>query len=308
MAAAPYHHAAAAGPEARADWIGTVDGVRLRAVAWPREGARGTVLILQGRTEYLEKYGLVAGALGARGFAAAGVDWRGQGLSHRSARDRRSGHVHDFDEFQRDVDALLAHCAALALPRPWHMLAHSMGGLVGLRALHRRTEVARAAFSAPMWGLQLPAHRRAAAWALAGLARASGLGDRAAPGSGHLADPAAAPFEGNLLTGDPEAFARMKRQIAAHPELALGGPSLAWIGAAFREMHVLAREPAPDAACLVLLGTREAVVSADAIHVRVASWPGARLEVIEGARHEVLMERPALREPALDAIAAHLGG
>ena len=281
--------------------------MRLRAVTWPRaEASRGTVLLFQGRTEYVEKYSDAARELGARGFATAAIDWRGQGLSPRPERDPRVGHVSDFKAFQHDVDALLEHCAATGLPRPWTLLAHSMGGLIGLETLRARMDLRRAAFSAPMWGLPLPPHRRLLGWGASAGAAMLGLGEVAAPASGKVADPAAAPFEDNLLTTDPAMFAWMKRQISVHPELSLGAPSLGWVWAAFREMHRLAREAAPDVPCLTFLGSEEAIVSADAIHVRMGSWAQGRLEIVEGARHEVLMEGPAVRARLYDAIAAHL--
>lgn len=305
---APYHAEVAEGPPARAAWLRTRDGARIRAAHWGCEGARGSVVMLPGRTEYVEKYGLPAGALVRAGFAAAAIDWRGQGLSERPRGNPAIGHVRDFADFQADLDALLAHLTAIALPRPWHLLAHSMGGLIGLRALERDLGFARAAFSAPMWGLPLPPRLRLTGWALSALGSLAGLGEWAVPRPGRIADPADAPFEGNLLTTDPDVFARLQAQVRAHPDLALGGPSLGWLWAALREMHRLARIPAPDVACLTFLGTDEGIVDPDAIHVRMASWPGGRLEVVEGARHEVLMERPELREPVMEAITAHLGG
>ncbi|WP_299840883.1 alpha/beta fold hydrolase [uncultured Jannaschia sp.] len=307
LPAAPYHAEVAAGPPgARPVWVDAADGVRLRAVTWP-EGPRGTVMLFQGRTEYVEKYSYAARELRVRGYATAAIDWRGQGLSPRSSRDPRLGHVRNFGEFQDDVDALLTHCATLDIPRPWHLLAHSMGGLIGLRALHRRSEFTRAVFSAPMWGLPLAPHRRLVGWVASSLASGLGFGERLAPGAAKVADPAAAPFEGNLLTTDSEMFAWMKRQITVHPELALGGPSFGWIWAALREMHRLAREPAPDTPCLTFLGTDEDIVSPDAIHVRMGSWSNGTLEMVEGARHEVLMEGPETRRRLYDRIAAHLG-
>ena len=310
MEPAPYHRAVAGGPPGgRPVWVAAADGMRLRAITWPREdGARGTILLLQGRTEYLEKYSDAARELGRRGFAIAAIDWRGQGLSTRPARQSTAGHVNDFRDFQTDMDALLELCAREDMPRPWLMLAHSMGGLIGLETLHRRRGIGRAAFSAPMWGLPLAPHRRALGWGVSAIASAVGLGERAAPGPGRAGDPVNAPFETNLLTSDPEMYAWMKRQIAAHPELSLGGPSLGWVWAALREMHRLAREAAPDVPCATWLGSEEDVVSVDAIHVRIGSWPGARLEIVEGARHEVLMEGPAIRGRVYDGIAAHLGG
>jgi lysophospholipase len=307
---APYHAEVSSGPpRQRAVWLTASDGARLRAVDWPGPGdARGTVLIFQGRTEYIEKYSDAAAALATRGYASAAVDWRGQGLSDRTGHRADIGHVGDFGDFQRDVDALLSHCHDLDLPRPWHLLAHSMGGPIGLRALMRRgPDFSRAVFSAPMWGLPLPVHRRALAWTASALAAATGLGRRSVPGSGKVGDPVGAPFEGNLLTTDREMFAWMQRQIAAHPELSLGTPSLAWLWAALREMLILSREAAPDVPALTLLGSEEAIVDADTIHVRMASWPNGRVEMVEGARHEVLMEGAATRNRLYDTIAAHLG-
>lgn len=304
---ATYHADVASGPpEGRAHWITAADGVRIRVAVWP-EGAKGTLLIVPGRTEYIEKYSEVARQMSLRGFASAAIDVRGQGLSPRPAHDRRIGHVDTFAQFQSDFDAMVDLATALDLPRPWHVLGHSMGGLIALRAAMRRPNLlGRAVFSAPMWGLQLPFHRRALGWAASALASGLGLGERAAPNSGKVADPVAAPFEGNLLTRDAARFAWMKRQIATYPDLALGGPSLGWVWAAFREMHACARLAAPDLPALTFLGTEEAIVSADAIHVRMASWPKGTLEIIEGARHEVLMESPDVTDPIFDRIAAHL--
>ena len=50
--------------------------------------------------------------------------------------------------------------------------------------------------------------------------------DRYAPGTGPGSYVLTAPFAGNSLTTDPEMWDYMKRQAKAHPELALGGPSL----------------------------------------------------------------------------------
>ena len=52
--AAPFYADVADGPPGgRAVWLHAADGVRLRAGLWPLQGARGTVLLLPGRTEYV---------------------------------------------------------------------------------------------------------------------------------------------------------------------------------------------------------------------------------------------------------------
>lgn len=307
MDAAPFHRDAAGGPPARAVWVAASDGARLRLAAWPRDGARGTVVMFPGRTEFVEKYARPAEDLAARGFAAAAIDWRGQGLTERGGRDRMVGHVDDFADYQRDADAMLAALGTLGLPRPWHLLAHSMGGLIGLRALLRGLPFERAVFSAPMWGLPLVPHKRVVATLLSRLATRLGRGGGAVPASGKVADPAGAPFEGNLLTRDREAFEWMRAILVAHPDLALGTPSMSWLNAALDEMAAVRALASPSTPALILVGTDEGIVDRAAIDDRLARWPGARLEPVEGARHEVLMEDRAVREALHDVIARHLG-
>ena len=268
----------------------------MRAAHWPG-GERGTVLLFPGRTEYIEKYGEVAARLVAHGLHVATIDWRGQGLSERTHRDESVGHVDEFAEYQRDVAALLAFAADL--PRPLHLLAHSMGGAIGLRALHEGLPVKAAVFSAPMWGLTMKPHLRPAAWVLSSLSRHLSFDGNYAPGTGpaHLVETAA--FELNALTGDRAQWERMQRQYAAHPELALGGPSLAWLNEALKEMKALRAIPAPDVPAMAGVGTREAIVAPYAIHDRMRGWGETR--VYEGGQHELMMEVPETRGAFLGA-------
>jgi lysophospholipase len=303
---APYFVDVADGPPGgAAHWVTAPDGLKLRVGHWPRHEARGTVLIFPGRTEYIEKYGRDARGLAERGYAAAAIDWRGQGISARMQPDRLLGHVDSFADYQADADALMRYAEAMDLPRPYLLLAHSMGGCIGLRALMRGYDTPRAVFSAPMWGIRMPLLKRPVAWGLSALSRPLRLSHRLAPGQSSApyvlgADPA-----DNTLTSDPGMLAWMRHQLERHPDLALGGPSLHWLHEALREMRALARLPAPQVPALTFLGSEEAVVDPARIIGRMGAWPEGRLVTLEGAQHEVLMETPAIRTRVLDAIAAH---
>ncbi|WP_112873676.1 alpha/beta fold hydrolase [Paracoccus endophyticus] len=295
---APFHLLPGDPAPPAAWWLRTEDGIRLRAGLWQPVGpARGTVLLFQGRTEYLEKYGPVARCLTGAGLAVIGVDWRGQGLSDRLLADPRLGHVADFAEYQRDVVELAVAAQAMDLPRPWHLLAHSMGGCIGLAALMNGLPVDSAAFSAPMWGLH---HPRVPGAVVTGVTRAAHRlrrAQRVAIGTGgagtYLLD---APFRGNALTGDARQWARLVAQAGSWPDLTLGGATYAWIAAARAEMQRLARLPSPDVATLIGVGGAEAVVSQAAIRSRAAGWPQARLLQIADARHELMFESEALAQ------------
>ena len=227
---APFFDDIAEAPEGtRCVWLNTRDGIRIRAAHWPG-GARGTVLIFPGRSEYIEKYGPAAGDLAARGYATATVDWRGQGLADRLLADRALGHVGAFCDYQKDVAALFDFAGAENLPRPWYVIAHSMGGCIALRALHDGLPVRAVAFSAPMWGIRMMPVLRPVARAVSTLAACIGMADRLVPGTSAQTYVLETPFEENVLTRDADMYAFMRRQQGEHPELAIGGPTLRWMG------------------------------------------------------------------------------
>src|SRR5674476_553909 len=88
--------------------IKTPDGVNLRFARWePPPGRKGTVVVLQGRAEYIEKYYETVRDLRARGFAGETVDGRGQGLADRGFADRNKGYVRNFSEFGTDLEAVM---------------------------------------------------------------------------------------------------------------------------------------------------------------------------------------------------------
>ena len=279
----------------RAYWLRAADGVQIRLAHWP--GDRH-VLILPGRTEYIEKYGELVRDLGAAGWGALVVDWRGQGLGDRALRDPLCGHIGDFAEFQRDLDAVLTAAEDLA-PGPLLWIAHSMGGCIALRGLMRGKTPPAVAFSAPMLGLPLPPVQAALLRLVTPLARLLGADTGYAPTTGPAYGLTSMSFEVNNLTTDRAQFDRMKAQVLTDTRLSLGGPSLRWMGAALREMAALAALPAPAVPALFGLGHDDTIVAQPAIRHRADGWPSAALIDYPGAKHELLMERPEVREDFL---------
>ncbi|SHJ44456.1 lysophospholipase [Palleronia salina] len=288
-----------------AEWRQAADGQRLRLAHWRPEDARGTVLMLPGRTEYVEKYGPTATEFAKADLAMIAIDWRGQGLSDRMLDDPMGGHVMHFADFQQDFDVMLQAAADHDLPKPWYLLGHSMGGAIGLRALNRGAPVARAAFSSPMWGIQMSASLRPMAWGLSWVARRVRMDHTYAPGTSGASYPNATPFDGNMLTCDRDQYDWMARQVEKHPELGLGGPSLRWLNEALVECRALAALASPDIPCLTVLGSEEMIVDPARIRSRMDRWPSGRLMMVEGGRHECMMETPERRDAVFDALRAH---
>ena len=296
MKQAPLYSEIAQGPDnGAAWWMTTADGVRIRVGLWNRGAPKGTVFLFPGRTEYIEKYGIAAAHLASCGYATLVIDWRGQGLADRLQDDVMSGHVHRFTDYQIDVAAMVEAAHRLDLPQPWHLLAHSMGACIGLRAVMQGMEVQSCAFSGPMWGIAMADALRPVAWSLSWSSRQVGLSHFYAPGTARQNYVLTEPFETNKLTNDREMYQYMVNQATAHPELGIGGPSLRWLHEALHETRGLARRPSPDMPCLTLLGTDEQIVDVARVHDRMAHWPGGHLELVAGGRHETLMDSSEMR-------------
>ena len=283
------------------------DGARLRACIWRARGeGRGLVLYLNGRTEFLEKCAPAAAELTNRGFTVASLDWRGQGLSQRLLASPLKGHVGQFADYHLDLQALMAAPEIAAVLGPRVVLAHSMGGAIGLGAIARGLLDPEAVIlTAPMLGIDFTLSRRVATRAILPIARTLGLLERwppFAPKHSYVLDCVQRDkIAGNVLTGDRALFAWMGHALDAQPMLQLASPTMGWIDTTLAETGFLARQGPLPCPALCLLGTSEAVVSAQAIR-EAAPRLGAELVEIPSGQHELLIEMPELRAQAWAAI------
>lgn len=310
LSPAPYYADVACGGQRppQTFWLWAADGLRLRAALWGAGGTRGLVFLLSGRTEVLERFGHVTDDLVARGYTVLSVEWRGQGLSDRIARDPMVGHVDAFQAYQNDVDTLIACADKLGLPGPRYLIAHSMGACIALRSLvERRLDVRAVAFSSPMWGVSTAYKRLRPLIQLLRLVmrpvwpRDEGL----FPGRKRDVYLLTGIFQGNTLTSDREMWDTIRRQVGTYTGLGIGGPTIGWAYGALEECHWLETHPSPDVPALAWLGSDERVVLSDAVRARMARWPGSEIALCQGARHEIMIERPERRQAFIRA-ADHL--
>lgn len=280
-------------PGASVSFLQAADGTRLRAALWQApENARGTVVLLQGRTETIEKYFETIDLLQARSLAVATLDWRGQGASARLLDDPIKGHVRDFADYLADLDALMKEVVEPSCPPPHVMLAHSLGGLIALHALHEWPQrFTHLVTTSPLLGIRTP-------WpTLARLLGRIGPGAWYVPGGARF-NPLAESFEENPVTRDAARFARNVGILQASPALALGSPTYGWVAAAYRAMDaVFAPGFAQTITAPVFIATAEDELIVDKkMQVRLAArLPRCRHVIIPGARHEILMERDEIR-------------
>lgn len=280
----------------------TEDGIRLRVAHWPApSAASGTVLIVQGRTEFIEKYFEAIDELIQRGFGVVAFDWRGQGGSERLVA--HGCHVEHFSDFDRDLDAVVQQIALPHCAGPLIALAHSMGALAVLRAVHdRRAEFARIVLLAPMLRLsRLTAPPMALTRIASGLALFFGRDTH--------------PLSNRALRARDEPEDEPRQQmidalLRSAPELRSGWPTVRWIYSAARAMQESVRPgfaASIEAPVLLVSAGRDLIVDNDAIAELARRLKRGTYVTIADSGHEVLMEADAVRREfwnAFDAFVA----
>ncbi|NIQ55428.1 MAG: alpha/beta fold hydrolase, partial [Gammaproteobacteria bacterium] len=140
-------------PAGSSRYVAGAAGTRLHYRSWEVESPRAAVLVLHGLFEHSRRYRELAGVLGDAALSTFALDLRGHGAS-----EGRRGYVRRFEVFLDDVDRFTADVRR-ELPDglPHFLLAHSMGGLVGIRWLEERDpELAGAVITSPWLALADP--------------------------------------------------------------------------------------------------------------------------------------------------------
>ncbi|TPK20515.1 alpha/beta hydrolase [Mesorhizobium sp. B2-5-9] len=290
----------------------TRDGKKIRyglfaAVARPM---RGTVVLLGGRNECIEKYFETISDLVARGFGVAILDWRGQGGSDRLIRDRQRGYVRSFRDYTADLEQFFEEIVLPDCRGPYYILAHSAGAVIALLAAPSMVNrVRRMVLIAPFLTLpDLPVSigtvRRICSFFCA-----LGLGWLYAawgPRPRHTL-----PFEANKVTSDPQRYRRNTRIYEEYPQMALGGPTIRWLqaaakaSAAISDPDFMARIQVP---LLIIAAGADQVVSTRAVEAYARNLRLGSLLMIDGAKHEILQEADLYREQFLAAFDAFVPG
>ena len=293
-------------------FVRTRDGKRLRFGRFPAtvSPARGTVTILQGRSEFIEKYFETIENLRERGFCVITFDWRGQGGSDRLLRKKQRGYVDSFEDYIRDLECVLEEVVFPDGQAPHFCLAHSTGGAVALLAAERlRTRFERIVLSAPLAGLGNTGFGQALLCPFALGLTFLGLGELRLPGTPRKRRHD--PFEGNSLTSDEIRYSRGENILDAQPDLVTGAPTIAWINAACQAMRRFARHdygPSVSVPILIVAAGADTVVNTKASEELASRMRAAGYVEIPGARHELLMEADRFREQFWAAFDAFVPG
>ncbi|MGI9489604.1 MAG: alpha/beta fold hydrolase [Geminicoccaceae bacterium] len=303
------------------------DGARIRYAHWrtSNERRQGSVLYLNGRTEFIEKTLDIYGILCRNGLDVWTMDWRGQGLSTRALADREKGHIADYQYYLDDLHHFISDVTDLPAPSDGRgktiLLGHSMGGHLGFRYLHDHPGLFDAAvFSAPM--IDISVNKAPLRWlnaAIVGL----GFGEGYALGTSGFrpiySNPDDPADNGSIddyrrligrfedLSSDAEKRMEIERLLRENPALALGGPTAGWLDATFRSINLTwttGYAEAIETPVLIVGGGRDRVVITARQEMMAKRLPNGRFHMIDKAAHEILVECDDVRFDFLERIAA----
>ena len=284
----------------------TLDGVNLRIAIWNQSSSKGTVLLQSGRTEFIEKYYEVIQEFIQRGFCVALMDWRGQGLSGRLAKDVHIGHVKNFSDYDSDFEEVIEKVYQNSCPRPWIAVGHSMGGCLVASTAAKNTNLFDAIIlCAPMLSLQMPTLVKKLIHIFGFIAKV-GLEEKAVAKPEWRKDKGwrENPFKENQVTSDQERYERTLRLTREHEELAIGGLTIGWVYGALKRTKEMSspgwikkiKQP-----LLLLNANKDKLVNPKENKKICNQSNTVTIEDVD-SEHEILMETDLIREQAWNAI------
>ncbi len=295
-----------------ADYLDLPDGKKLRYALFPASGRplKGTVIILHGRNECIEKYFETMQDLSNRGFSSATFDWLGQGGSDRLIKDPVRGHIKNFDRYVADFNYFFDNVALPDCRAPFYILAHSTGSLIALLASPDLTNrIRRMVLIAPLLALTHQPLGQKQIRRLSGFLSLIGLGSMYMSGGARPRE--TLPFTGNKLTSDPVRYRRNSAIFEQHRELGLGGPTARWVHASCLAMDTVldpdfkARIQIPT---LIIAAGADQIVSNATIERFARGMRSTAMVTIDGGKHELLQEADIYREQVLAAFDAFVPG
>jgi lysophospholipase len=287
----------------------TKDGRKLRIAIWKTQKERvcGTIFFLNGHREFIEKYSETFALFVKKGCNVITFDWRGWGLSERPfPYQPKIQHISSAAEYQLDLDTVISLAKQKNLVHPWHLIAHSLGCLLGLRRLVLEPECFKKyIFLSPLWGnllsLQIPLQRlllrSEKILQFLNLTKVTNQNPKKYTPYSLTVD-----FRKNTLTSDKKQFQRLQTILKNNPELHSGAPTLGYLIAMLKEIDSLNRVDLPNRDMLVLLAEQERITDNKAVMRLIRRYDFINVVKINKAQHEILIEKETIRKKAMSLI------
>lgn len=275
------------------------------------ETRKGIIVLLEGRSEFLEKFYELIRDFGDAGYACATFDWPSQGKSSRypyhGSTQNIPHHIPDFDRLVEVLgefhDTVLPECFKGHEDTPHILFGHSMGGHLGLRYLaDHPTDFKCAGFTAPMVSIRLPTPPILDALLLKYYPKAA---TEYHPGGANW-DSKTYRTASRLLTHDSRRAAYHADFYDAHPEVQVGSWTMESLRDAYRSTQIL-KESRIETPTILFPADRDILVRSSATEAFAKAQPHMECVRIKGSYHEMYMECDSIRNRFLSDFLEFVG-
>lgn len=291
------------------DFFLSTDGIKIRYGIFPAVGnAVASILLLNGHREFLEKYSEFIEDLQARNFTVYSMDHRGQGLSGRVLCDNMKSHNPDFGLIISDINLFVSNVVKPENQQlPFYIISHSLGSHLALRYLHDYPDVVHKALLLSPFS-DMDHHGKLYlffAKIFFKIMNILGFSERFAPGQVRGRSMIDDEEAFSQLTHDPERYQWSQNALNSNPALFLGGVTYGWIKGAMQSIGIIKAKGFMEnisTPILCLLSGEETVVNNESTVTLLKRAPNVKIDVIEGARHEIYRESDEIRAVLFEKI------
>jgi len=279
-------------------WFQGINKVWINYSIYRVKEAKGSIVLINGRTESMAKYAETIFDLNQQGYSVYLLDHRGQGFSDRMLENPNKGYVKDFFNYVFDLDTFINEHVLVDNPKHLWALSHSMGGaILALYLLEYPNVFESVIFLSPMFQINFGATGENLTYKIA----------KAAPSKtaswASVKSLLAKKFEKNKITSSRARFEMIQNIVREYPETDMGHPTFGWVEQSILAgRHLRRRAGELHLPMLVIQGGYDKVISIDASKQVCEHASGCQYSVFETARHNLLMETDAIRNNTLDII------
>ncbi len=275
------------------------NGIKIYYKYFIHPNEKGAIVISSGRTEAAIKYKELIFDLFNNGYSVYILDHRGQGFSGRMLDNPDMGYVDDFENYIKDMKKFYDEIVTAKPHKHIFLLAHSMGGAIGVSYLEEYPDdFEAAAFSSPMLGLPCPTCLFIAIF--------GGDTPKYAPGNDDY-DKSVTPFAENTLTSSEIRYDIMNREFEKNKKARLGGATYQWVEKSCEQFDKIFDNLDKIKTPLILFSAeKEEIVDPDAhsdfIEEMQELGKNVRAYEVPNAKHELFIEKDEIRIPVLTTI------
>ena len=262
------------------------DGKPLFVQIYDADAPSGTVFFVHGFSESGEKFRELIYYCLSRGLSAIIYDQRGHGRSFRDA-PMRVTHVDKFDRYITDLETVY-HAFSDTLPRPYYLIAHSMGGAVAALFLEKHPDLfEKAALCSPMIA---PRHDGLPFWLcrlVCGFCAHTGQGKKALFAAGRDEGPDRFEDSCSLSRARFDYYLDLRQK---QPVLAGGKPTYAWSYASLGVTRKILKKGAPERVAIpvrIYAASDDGLVQRAPQEALAARLPQGSFTVVPNTRHEL---------------------